>query len=1142
LKHITPEQGMDFLARLKLGTASRVPNQASLLVTGETDELRRARAVLELVDTRTEFEVARLGPASAMGTLSSNADIARAVGGLCIGTFAHPPKDRDKMRAIIDVHGGDIVAVAPAFQMKDVRLAAQLGAQVLQERSALSQPTGAPVGATIPAVAMLESSLDAPVPEGGNGSPSERLALSKEMQEKLRERYQRALEQRARSQAASQPDAQAMSTVVSDPSPVSGDAPQGQPDTNDVGVPVGNGLRQVGAAPDQNLPPEVVAEPVPAESAAAPAEPASLEPGQAVPVTPDRITQPKLEPKSMTDVGVADLAAETTASASPYDPPEFANGDQVVEVNLPASLPVIDLLDLVGKYLNLSYIYDPQKVTGVVTVKLNGDLQGRIKVKDLYLFLESALQERELVMTRHKGNIVRIVSKLDALAKGDPKLVGFPGQTVEAGDAVVTHVFKLKYIDNSSAENLLKAMGLSVTDATSISESRTLIVTAYAHRMARIQQLLELVDRPGTPRTFKYRQLQYTMAKELADKVKALAEQLENVTVTVGAPEVPATVMAQQPGESDVQYRTRMAQYRMLQNTARAQQAAARGQTPEETKRGVYLDADERTNRILMIGEEEQLTKVDALVDALDVAQQDLRALQLYRMKFVDAEEVAHKLFELGMIARMPETSASQRYSQYSPYGQAQRLPGQQPGQPRITQANVPEATVQVAAELTEEGLVGKPQVVVIESNNSLLVNGTPEQHAKIASIIEYVDTDMDMEEMPYRIYPLENSSPNHLAEILEGLIQETQEQNRDGKIEKVVMKRQEEITIMPDPNTYSLVVYASKKNQEWISNLVKQLDKRRPQVLIDVTLVEITKNDSFEYDLDVVQSFPDLLNTSGQVGGLPAGVLAGLTGAGAQDRFIDMESGKTETGTQQFRGYYADKHIGALLTAMQKKGYGRVLAKPKLLVNDNEPGTIKTLKTTYVETQSSIPVNTAGTGTQASVPTFTTSVDFTPYEAGIEMNITPHISEGDLLRLVIGLTRSDFITATGEKPPDKTGSELTTAVTVPDGSTVILGGMLDLRQDKNVGKVPLLGDLPVVGGLFRNVKNTGAESKLYVFVKAEVIRPAGATTHGMEDLQKISDVNREAFEKHELQFQQYQSWPGVKPKPIDPPKVLDAR
>jgi type II secretory pathway component GspD/PulD (secretin) len=114
--------------------------------------------------------------------------------------------------------------------------------------------------------------------------------------------------------------------------------------------------------------------------------------------------------------------------------------------------------------------------------------------------------------------------------------------------------------------------------------------------------------------------------------------------------------------------------------------------------------------------------------------------------------------------------------------------------------------------------------------------------------------------------------------------------------------------------------------------------------------------------------------------------------------------------------------------------------------------------------------------------------------------------------------------------------------VTVPDGSTIILGGMVKLNQNKGGGKVPILGDIPLVGGLFRSVNNSDIQSKLYVFVKAEVIRPEGEFAHGMKGLTELSDKNRMAFEEHELEFQKYQDWPGVKPKPVDPAKVLDTQ
>jgi type II secretory pathway component GspD/PulD (secretin) len=111
----------------------------------------------------------------------------------------------------------------------------------------------------------------------------------------------------------------------------------------------------------------------------------------------------------------------------------------------------------------------------------------------------------------------------------------------------------------------------------------------------------------------------------------------------------------------------------------------------------------------------------------------------------------------------------------------------------------------------------------------------------------------------------------------------------------------------------------------------------------------------------------------------------------------------------------------------------------------------------------------------------------------------------------------------------------------VPDRSTIILGGLLRLNQTKSGSKVPILGDLPLVGGLFRSISNSDIQSKLYIFVRAEVIRPAEARPQGAGDIDVISQKNREAFEKHEQEFQNYQNWPGMNPKPVDPKKVLEA-
>ncbi|OHB80221.1 MAG: hypothetical protein A2Z25_08475 [Planctomycetes bacterium RBG_16_55_9] len=882
----------------------------------------------------------------------------------------------------------------------------------------------------------------------------------------------------------------------------------------------------------------------------------------------------------------------------------MANGDDILELDLPDKLEMIQLLDLVAEYVGLDYMFDPEKIRGqAVSLRLHGKLQGRIRVKDLYPLLESVLKFKGLAATCHKGNLVTIVPVVEALDV-DPALLDPNHTTLDAGDMVVTRIFDLQYVSASSAMNLLNNMKLSVA-ASPIEEVQALIITCYAHRMARIERLLSMIDRPGRPKDFRFRSLKYTMAKTLVGKVEALVAELQTMPGEVALdkvqPSSPAPLL-----------------------TVSAPPRPSAGQRTEEAyrsdvleKRKVYLDADERTNRILMIGDKEQLAIVDAVIDALDVAQYDPRTLKVYDVEHLGAAEAKKQLEELEIIGQSsrPRSEAPPVFVSKTPStGKIGGMDTADWPDSKEIQVTVLEATNSLLIKANEEqhtwietvlsridvprqdmrtlkvyqiqfvdakevekilsefGLIGsqtedsgeseskltsapsppgatsdigaegttpmlKPQIAVLESTNSLLINATEFQHARMTRVIEHVDVQTRQEAIPYEIYFLENQDPEALSEVLGKLVSETSS-DKEGKIEQAVKKTDDQILIVPDKGTFSLVVYASKKNQDWISKLIKTLDRRRPQVLIDVTLVEIRKTDEFNYDLNLISSFPDLIETGAQTESFAVSestaVVDKLLEPGMRDRFVDFQA-KSGSGS----GFYADKHVNALLTAIQTKDYGRVLAKPKVLVNDNEKGTITTTDTTYVTKTSSIPVSSGAAGSQTSL--IETALDYEGYDAGITLEITPHISEGQLLRLEITLTRSDFGTITRERPPDLTSSNIGTVVTVPDGCTIILGGMLKLNQTKGGSKVPILGDLPLVGGAFRSVSNSNVQSKLYVFVRAEIIRPAEALAGTHEDLKRISEQNRTAFEEHEEEFQAYQYWPGIKPKPTDPEKVLDA-
>jgi len=1068
LKHISAEQGKQYLAEAGIGTVSQLANTNALLVTALPRELMKTTAILALVDSKEQFVIKAILPASEANSVPPKERIEAELGDVSIGTFSNPPSGDGKAKAIIDIHNDAVIAIAPVEKLEKIIFAIE------RLRKAEPQASG-----------RAESGKPVEPNQAGQPETEEVSAIRPKSEAEL---YKVA--------GPSEPTSP-VGAENREPDELFGLLAKGEEMAARYGQVKTrpNEPNAVAIAPGREAPakPSAATEQPPAKSEVAPETPQQpQQPG--LPEGPEAkaaAEEPKIKPESEPAIGEEVVmagkpkeVAEPCAAVRSYQPGPISGGEEMLELSLPEKLNIVDLLDLVGKYLHLDYLYDEAEIKGEVALKV----QGPIKIKDLYPLLESVLKFKDFVMTR-KGNLVTIVPVAKVL-EVDPALLHDEMGNVQVGDVIVTRVFNLRYIDTTSAKNLLDGMKLSVS-VTPIPETATIIVTGYAYRMARLEEILSIVDRPGEPKQFRFRQLKYTMASTLAPKIKTLIEQLGDMSITIAKPaqEEPAT------------------------RRGRAQPRKPAGQPGQPAAPGgptVYLDADERTNRILMIGVEGELAIVEQLVDTLDVAQQDLRTMRLYELQHVGADEVKAKLAELGVIGEAVTTTRGAGRSRISTQpGAAQ--PGATPPTPVAT----------------AEGLVEQPQVVIIEATNSLLVNGTAEQHAQIALILSYVDSKTLEEAIPYEIYSLENQDPENLAEVLQKFIQETIK-DKEGKIEKTIKKTEEEIVVVPDKNTFSIIVYASKKNQEWVGKLIKKLDTRRPQVLIDVSLVEITKKDDFLYDLNIVANAEKFVTGNIQI------KETGFPNTSAAGKGSLMEGGfkSSDITTNPIQGFYADDRIQALLTAMAYKKYGRVLAKPKILVNDNEEGKINTTKTVYVsETQITYPPGATGEVQPLQ------STTYKPYEAKIELSITPHISEGELLRLEVNMMRQDF--EKGKTPPDTTTSNVKTVVTVPDGFTIILGGLTKLDQTKSTNKVPLLGDIPVVGALFRGVKNTADDSQLYIFVKANILRP-DQTAAGLAQLRTISSKNKGSFEEYEDRFQKHEAFPGIKPEPIDPLHVLD--
>ena len=654
LKHISAEQGKKYLAEVGVGTVSQLLGLDALLVTAQPQELIKASAILELVDAEELFYIKAIFPASEVKNLASNEQIADEVGDISIGTFSEPPTSAAKTKAIIDVHEDVVIAVAPAGQLERIISAIERlqssEAQALRrsepDKSAEMDEASEAETETVTEAELkrAEAEVEAEVkriaasfePAGqADTEDDEPDELFNKLLNSIAEAKKDPILQKARAtqrSAASQSSKGKMGTEEM----ASEQAQQLSQPIAVVTVPVAELPDAKGPNEDIRLSsveePSVGLKQTEKSALQAAKEPQSaghltVEPNLPAAGSLDKgaAEKPKSEPRPKPVLKVRSPSPLPQGRGS-YEPKPIADGNEMLELDLPEKLNVIDLLDLVGKYLQLDYMYDETKVKGEVALRL----QGPIKIKDLYPLLESVLKFKGFVMTR-RGNLVTIVPTAEAVGI-DPVLHPEVGE-VQLGDVIITRVFKLKHIDTASAQNLLVGMKLGA-DISPIPETGTLIITGYAYRMARIEELLQMVDKPGEPRQFRFRQLKYTMATTLAPKIKTLAEQLGTVSITIAAPSPKIT---RRPGESTAAFR------------ARQQRAAAAAKAPPG-KPAVYLDADERTNRILMIGLEEQLIVVDGLIDSLDVEQQDLRSLRLYDIVHVGAEEVVKKLGELGII------------------------------------------------------------------------------------------------------------------------------------------------------------------------------------------------------------------------------------------------------------------------------------------------------------------------------------------------------------------------------------------------------------------------------------------------------------------------------------------------------------
>ena len=291
--------------------------------------------------------------------------------------------------------------------------------------------------------------------------------------------------------------------------------------------------------------------------------------------------------------------------------------------------------------------------------------------------------------------------------------------------------------------------------------------------------------------------------------------------------------------------------------------------------------------------------------------------------------------------------------------------------------------------------------------------------------------------------------------------------------------------TVQADPSTNTLIISAPDPVYRSLREVIDQLDQRRAQVLVESLIVEVNAEDAAEFGIQWMTGGGNIADGgSGFVGGANLGG-SGITKAGATtlDSLAAGLSLGVVKGTVNVLGQQV-VNLGVLARALERQGGTNILSTPNLMTLDNEEASIMVGRTVPFVTGQ---YTTAADG--ASNPFQTIQRE----DVGLTLKVRPQISEGGTVKMALYQEVSSIDTAmsVSVNSPVTRKRALSTNVLVDDGQIIVLGGLLEDSIEDGTQSVPLLGDIPLVGNLFKYEKRKRTKTNLMVFLRPHIVRNA---------------------------------------------------
>lgn len=480
----------------------------------------------------------------------------------------------------------------------------------------------------------------------------------------------------------------------------------------------------------------------------------------------------------------------------------------------------------------------------------------------------------------------------------------------------------------------------------------------------------------------------------------------------------------------------------------------------------VTLTADARTNAVWITAPESLAGLITEMIEDIEQSSAGQRKIEKFRLLNADATRMRDLLRDVFNLRQQGDALVLVP-------ARSQAEGDNQPPTDAVTP--VPDERQQLA-------------IAVDSRTNTLIVSGTPDYLDLVRKVVTELDS-IPANERERRVYHLRNAKAGEIETTLKAYFQGEADKARltlgAERAGSLLQKLEEEVTVVGDLSSNKLVISTSPKYMESVLRIVEELDASPPQVMIQVLLAEVTIDASDQWGMDV---------NVGPFGGEAYRVGSTAAGVGVA----------TALGVPNLSVSSSD--FGLLIRALEAQGKLEVLSNPQVLADNNKEATISVVDE----------IGVAGRSQFGGVNGTSVISEVQRIPAGIILKVRPSISADGYVRMEVSPEISSLTSRTTQINRDQTAPIISkrtvdTVVTVKDGQSVVIGGLIQTSDEERNSKVPILGDIPIIGLPFRTKKNEINKTELLVILTPRVIPGGAASPEGL-----IRDVTEQTVDRLE--------------------------